>query len=135
MNPISLTSIQQSIESLAERISAPVDLLPTYGRSIDGAHPHIEVDARGMHFVVIERGCELERKTTRDLDELLCWVFDSVTFSMACSFELKNRISGQDSRRLMWQHQLELLRRLNESWSCKRENEIQKILLKNRFND
>lgn len=36
-----LDDINALVDSLAEKISAPQHLLPTYGRSDDGARPHI----------------------------------------------------------------------------------------------
>ena len=105
----SLGGLRKAITHLAERIGAPNSLLPTFGNSLDGAHPHIEVDARGLHFVVVERGQELDRKTTSDPNQLAYWVFQSVTFSMASDFELKNRIKKQDCRRILFLKQEELL--------------------------
>ncbi len=57
----------------------------------------------------------LDQRTT-DLDELLYWIFQDVTFSMACSYELAHRIPGMDSRWLRFQHQLELLQTLHPGW-------------------
>jgi Immunity protein 63/Peptidase family M54 len=81
--------------------------LPTYGRTKDGARPHIEVDLRGYHFVVVES--EQEFFTTRDLDELLYRVFQSVTHELAFVYELAHRVGMQDCRWLAFQQQVELL--------------------------
>ena len=99
---LSLEQIKAEINQQAARIDVPQSLLPTYGRSIDGAHPHIEVDARGYHYVIVERGQENSRVTTVELEELLFEVFEDITFSIACQYELKHRIEGQDFRRLLF---------------------------------
>jgi hypothetical protein len=91
--------IRSCIDRLARKIGAPPQTLPTYGHSEDAGRPHIEADWKAYHFVVVERGQELERRTTRDLDELFYWVFKGVTFDMACQFELRNRIPNADFRR------------------------------------
>jgi len=85
-------NIRKRVKKLAGKIRALKKLLPTYRNSIDGAHPHIEIDKNGLlHYVIIEKGQEIKRKTTNKLDEFLYWIFSGVTFSMAVAFELMNR--------------------------------------------
>jgi len=115
---LSLDAIRDRIEVLAGRIGAPAQLLPTYGVTADGARPHVEVDAR-YHLVVVERGEELERLSTDDLQALLYGVFQSVAFSMACAHELAHRRPGPDPRRLMFQRQRELLGALDPAWAAR----------------
>src|SRR5688572_29569388 len=93
----SLVEVEARVRELATSIGATGDELPTFGRSEDGARPHVEVNASGLHFVVVERGEELERVTTNDLDELLWRVFESITFSLACGYAGKHRVRGHDS--------------------------------------
>jgi hypothetical protein len=142
----SLAGLEKIVDELAAKIEAPASLLPTYGYSLDGAHPHIEVThgeannretdhACMWHYVTVERGQELERKTTSDLDELLYLIFASVTFSMAVKYEGKHRVSGQDFRRIMFQKQEELLGELNENWQRREEEEHRLILEKHPFDD
>ena len=83
--------------------------MPTYGHSEDFARPHIEVDMHGYHYVIVERGMELRRITTTDLDDLLYHIFEAVTFSLACDYEVTHRIPDQDFRRLLFKQQIELL--------------------------
>jgi len=133
---MTLSGIRKQIETLGERINAPQTLYPTYGHSMDGALPHIEIDASGgFHFVVVERGQELERRTTAKLDDLLFWIFDTITFSMACAFELKNRNHTQDFRRLLFSKQEELLGRINVDWQEKERQNHNLILAKHPFTD
>ena len=127
----SLAEIEAEVLRLAGGIDAPSRLLPTFGTSRDGGHPHIEVG--GIHglqlsWVVRERGEEWERRTTLDLDELLYWTFEAVTFSMASDWEVKHRVDGQDSRRLLFSHQLELLDRLDSAWGERRKRELGPLL-------
>lgn len=133
---ITLDDIKKKVEELAFKINAPSDLLPTYGYSKDFAYPHIEIDNVGfLHYVIVERGQELERKTTDKLEDLLYWIFTSVTFSMASDFELKNRIEDKDCRRIMFEKQEELLGQLNTNWRLKENNEHQNILKRHPFDD
>jgi hypothetical protein len=90
------------VKELSNRINAPGSLLPTFGFSRDMGHPHIEVDHKGYHYVVVERGTELERKSSDNLTDLLYWIFKDITFSMSVKFELQNRIEDQDFRVLLF---------------------------------
>ncbi len=131
-----LTEIQNNVNQLAEKINAPSYLLPTFSSPIGDATPNIEIDNVGLYnYVISERGNEYERKTTSDLNDLLYWIFASVTFSMACDFELKNRIEEKDSRRIMFAKQEELLGLLNENWKKKERKDHQSILENNPFDD
>jgi hypothetical protein len=131
--PPPLVALKEEIDKLASYIEAPQELLPTYVRSIDFAHPHLEWDQEGYHWVVIERGKEMKRISSRDPEDILYQVFQSVTFEMASSFSTRNPDKKEDFRRKLWSHQLELLRRIKPSWAEKRNLEIEAILLKAPF--
>ena len=132
---LGLAEVRAQVERRGARIDAPASLLPTYGRTEDFARPHIDVDDRGYHYVVVERGAELERITTQSLDELLYTVFQAVTFSMACAYELRHRVGGKDSRRLMFQTQIELLGRLEPRWARRRLQEQDLVLQQHPWQD
>lgn len=121
---LTLPEIQSEVELLAKKIDAPENLLPTYGYSRDGAYPHIEVSAKLYHYVIVERGQERERMKTKDFNQLLFWIFKSITFSMACDFELKNRIEDQDFRIILFAKQKELLSILSTDWAEKTVSSI-----------
>ncbi len=132
----SLTEIKNLVQDLASRINAPKNLLPTFSAPIGDATPNVEVGNSGLyHFVISERGTEYERKTTPDLDDLLYWIFSSVTFSMACDYELKHRIEGADSRRTIFARQQDLLGLLNKNWEARVREEHGSILKINPFDD
>ena len=131
----SLDGIRKAVAKLAQRIEAPASLLPTYGRSMDFAHPHIEVDQRGLHFVVVERGQEQERRMTNDPSELAYWIFETVTFSMASDFELHHRKEGEDCRRILFSKQEELLAQLDSSWRNRLRGYHFRVLKNHPFDD
>jgi hypothetical protein len=131
-----LAELKSEVDRRAAIIGAQAAYeLPTYGRSEDLARPHLEVDSRGYHFVVVERGQELERLTSRDLDEILFRVFQTVTFGLASAYELANRVEGQDTRRLLFQKQVELLSRLSEQWGQRQARRHEDILRAHPFSD
>jgi hypothetical protein len=87
------------------------------------------------HFVVVERGSELRRSSTNDLDELLYWVFSGVASKMASRFELRNRRHGEDFRRQMFSRRLELLNLLSPAWAEKEKARLDEILSRHPFRD
>ena len=131
-----LADIKREVDRLAAIIGASGShTLPTYGRTEDFARPHIEVDSRGYHFVVVERGRELERFTTFDFDEILYRIFRGVTFSLAIDYELAHRIETQDCRRIAFQKQVELLAHLSRRWADREAAEHDRILRDHPFDD
>jgi len=124
-----LSEIKARVDQLAERIGAPQDALPTYGYSEHTARPHVEVDPGGYHFIIVERGEELERHTTPELDELLYQIFTNVTFSLSGKYERAQRTENQDPRKIIFKLQVELLTRLSLQWG-EREAQAHKQLLK-----
>jgi hypothetical protein len=136
MDTPSLKYIMDEVEKMAAKIHARKELLPTYGYSTDGAHPHIEIDRTGqMHYVIVERGSELDRRITKNIETLFYWIFSKVTFSMAAEFELNNRIESQDCRRMLFAKQEELLGILNIEWQEEEYQRHQNILEKRPFRD
>jgi hypothetical protein len=133
---LTLPEIETRVRELARQVSAPERLLPTFGHSEDGARPHVEVDRDGrLHYVVVERGSELERRTTLELDDLLWQIFQYVTFSMASEFEVKHRIPHEDCRRLIFAKQIELLGMLAPEWANRERANHKTILEHHPFDD
>ncbi len=111
-----LDGIKRQVDRLARMVDAPEQSLPTYGRSEDTARPHIEVGGRHMSWVVVERGKELERRTTNDLDELLYWIFRSVISEMSSRFASMHQVEGKEFRYPMFMKELELMGMLSAAW-------------------
>ena len=135
MSTPSLNQIRSKVDAYAAKISAPPGMLPTYGYSQDGAHPHIEVDNSAYHYVIVERGQELKRISTADLDELLYHVFRDVTFSMSTTLEVQSRRPREDFRRQLFAINLNLLGQLEPHWQDRYQHELDKILKEYPFND
>lgn len=131
-----LNKIKEAVENYADVINVPKIYFPTYGYSIDDAHPHIEVDGKGqMYYVKVERGQEIKRDFALDLNDLLYRIFSDIVFSMACNFEVNNRIAGEDVRRQIFAKELELLKNINLLWENRKKHEIRDILAMYPFHD
>jgi hypothetical protein len=123
-----LEFIKSQILKLANKINAPDVYLPTFGSSEDFARPHIEKTGNTYHWVVVERGQELERKSSDDINEILFHVFQAVTFEMACKWEVQNRKEDEDSRIQLFQKQEELLKLIDEDYYLKTKKRHDKLL-------
>jgi hypothetical protein len=132
---MTLDEIKARVDQLASRVGASGNILPTYGRTEDGARPHVEVDPHGYHYVIVERGQELERLTTSDLDELLYTIFKGITFSLAIDYELKHRMEDQDCRRILFRRQVELLLALSPRWGERELLDHKQILQQHPYDD
>jgi hypothetical protein len=101
----------------------------------DDGSPHVEFFDEAFQYIVTERGSELERRSTSDIDEILYWLLSDLTFWMAVKWELANRVDGRDCRRLIFSRQTELLRRASDAVSGRRERQIAATLAENPFID
>ncbi|EIZ77582.1 hypothetical protein WSK_3818 [Novosphingobium sp. Rr 2-17] len=99
----------------------------------DGS-PYIEI-GDAYRFIVEERGVELECRETKDLDELLYWLFDGITFSIASDYELRHRQASEDSRRQLFAEQEALLGRIRAKWRDRKRVEHQHVLDRYPFDD
>jgi len=96
---------------------------------------HVEFSDGVYHYVVTERGSELEHRTASDADEVMYWLAQDASFSQACSYEVRHRVANQDCRRLLFAKQVELLASVNPSWAGRRAREHQEILKVHPFDD
>lgn len=115
--PPSLRRLSAWTKQLGGAIDCPSFLFPTFGRSADMARPHVESGREQLHYVVVERGQELDRRSTPDPNVLLWWIFEAVTFSIATDWESRRRNPSEDFRRRLWAKQLVLLHELNPIWA------------------
>jgi hypothetical protein len=132
---LTLSEIKAKVNQLAQKIGASQNILPTYGYSEQTARPHIEVSSVVYYYVIAERGQEINRYTAFDVDELLYKIFADVTFELSSKYELAHRLTNQDSRRIMFQRQVELLSMLSPKWAERESREHEQILKKHPFDD
>jgi hypothetical protein len=134
MTTYSLNDIKKKVDELALKINAPTRLLPSYGQQDFGKWCYINIDRKGYMFYISvgDRGEEYVQKT-REIDDLLYWIFANITFSMACDYELENRIDDKDCRRIIFDKQEMLLGQLNETWRETEKATHQRILKSHPF--
>lgn len=123
-----LDDFEEEVRSIAKKIDAPEHLIPTFASSRHDGTPHIEITGKEYHFVVCERGTEFTRQRTFDKKEVLFWVFDAVTFSMASKLELANRKENEDSRIQLFRIQEELIAKIAPDYAAILNTKHQKLL-------
>jgi hypothetical protein len=132
---IPLKQIETEAKRIALNIGAEEKDLPTFGESEDGARPHIEVDKSKYHYVVVERGKEFKRESTEDIQQLLYWIFSSISSVLAFAYELKNRVEDQDCRRIAFRKKIEIMELINPEFGRKSREELEDMLKAHPYDD
>lgn len=127
-----LLKIKRKINQLQRLIDAPRMLRPSYGAlEYDVNSYYIEIDKKGvMRLIETEKNRVREVRRTKELDELLYWIFTNITFSMAFTIKSGNNADGYDHRRQIFLKQEELLGKLNPRWKEKKHAEYKAFLRK-----
>ena len=101
----------------------------------DDGSAHVERVNGNYHYVITERGSEIERKVAQSAYELMYWLADGVTTGIALQIERENRIPGEDFRRQYFAMNLRLLTRLSSEWADWKRSEYQRILIQHPYRD
>lgn len=129
---MTLKMIQSRFQEIAATLGSSESLAT---RAQHDGSAHAEHVGDKFFYVVTERGSEYERRETTDPNELLSWFVIDLTFAIAGDWELKNRVTSQDSRRLRFAKHVELLRSIDESWASQQQLHYHSILTEYPFDD
>lgn len=129
----SIDEVRKKVTELGQLINAPQNKLYIFDRN-DGGY-YLELHEDEYHYILNERGQEVDRFITKNIDELLYKIFKHITSSMAFSYEFDNRVPHQDSRRIAFAKKIELMSTISDSWRKKIEEEITKILHNSPYDD
>lgn len=108
---------------------------PLFTRPPGDGSPHVEYSGGEYAYVHTERGAEFGRRTSSSADDILYWLTLDVVLTLAADFEVAHRIPGRSFRRLLFEKELELLRRINPGWAERRQAEIATILARHPYDD
>lgn len=123
-----LDDFEEEVKSIAKNIDAPEHLIPTFASSRHDGTPHIEITGKEYHFVICERGTEFSRQRTFDKKEILFWIFDAITFSMASQLELANRRDNEDFRVQLFELQEQLIHQIDPEYAETLHKKHQRLL-------
>ncbi|AKH62018.1 hypothetical protein VY86_00210 [Photorhabdus thracensis] len=133
---LTINEIQEKVWSLGAKINAPKSMLIVYSGPVGDGSAYIIIDNNQYHIVYSERGYEIFRQTTEDLNELLYWIMENVASQMASEYELKNRNDeSKDFRRAYFEKELEILGVLDKRWELRAKKKIEEILERSPYID
>jgi hypothetical protein len=136
---LSLSEIKMYVNDMASRINVDMGKHFAYSYGYPEnlyEYPYVEVHKDGYCFIVKDRGQITVEKHTQDIQELLYWIFEFVTFDIALDFAVKHPFPASwQQRRIMWKKQLELLNTISPGFKEQRRRDITEILAKNPAND
>lgn len=130
-----LQALQDEYNELCQRIEPYSGEYTILTEREDVGVAHVEFTGGEYHYIVTERGLDLERRSTADRREILYWMIYDLTFWMGVGFEFKNRVEGPDFRRVIFAHQLELMIRADPEFAERLERQIAVTLMQNPFVD
>ncbi len=128
-----LNLLNKTYQQYGQKLGWQLDTLRTEPQH-DGSF-HVEIDEDGYHWVVTERGLELERHIFDSDEHILEHIFIHLSFWAGVEFELKHRDETEDGRRKIFAHQLQLLKKLNNNWAMTAEKQIAAILEQHPYRD
>lgn len=126
------------IKDIAEKdnLYLPLDVLFTNTSllsKVEGTHCY--ADEEGYHYVYSERGTVWKHEITYDLFAITYWVIQPNIFTMSCEYELNNRIDTQDSRRIIFQKELQFFEAMGQEYLNRILSEINCTLIKYPYHD
>ena len=130
-----LTLLQAEYNALCQRIEPSVSKYTFRIERQDDGSPHVEYAEGKYHYIVTERGLELERRSTADRSEILYWMIYDLTFCMGVAYEFVRCIEGPDVRRVIFAHWLYLMKKADAAFADRLSSDIAAILAKNPFVD
>ncbi len=86
-------------------------------------------------YIVAERGKICRDDSSPNLHRFLYYPLQDITHYAACRYELDNRQANQDSRRIIFAKQWELLARIHPDYAARRQAEIDSILRQYPYQD
>lgn len=131
----SFNEIQEKVYEYGSIINAPKEALKIFPSPQPDGIPYIQTNDNEYFYIVEERGVELERRRTINIDVLLYWIMSDIIFILASQYEIKYRIEGVYNRRLIFKKEVELFRILKSDWGDVTEARINKILEEAPYND
>ena len=124
----SIEDLKKNIFDLGGKISAPLSLVSFADRPTNSGRPHVEMKGGKYHYVITEKGEELDRRISDQKEDILYWIFKDITSELASEYEQKNRKGSVDFRRLKFSKQLQLMTDIDLAWGERFSKEIEGIL-------
>ena len=131
----SIEELSSRVQEIGNTIDAPRSLLMVRNTPTADGQAYIEIKRDGYHYVISERGQEFSREVINSDDEILYKIFSDIVFEMAIKYELKNRLDGQDFRRILFGKEVELMNQISSNWGRRKTIEIEETLRNSPYSD
>lgn len=108
-----------------------------FAEGSDSSPEGIYVFAENAEYIYMftEKGSTREKIVLTDETELLWNILNSVLFEKAMEHATSSRQNGKDFRRALFSKEIELFSLFGEDFKKRKTEDIEKILLKNPYND
>lgn len=106
-----IVELEKKVRNVMDSINAPDYLLPTFSddeRDAKDSQPLVLDNVINYRYLAYERGHLLFEKITGEIYELFFWIFEDITFSVACQYAAKFG-QNKEQRIDIFEKQLELL--------------------------
>ncbi len=130
-----LITLRKKYQRLAKKLGAPEAFHKFYESAQHDGNPHVEYEGNEFIYVVTERGMRYKERRSTNQNEILYWLVADVTWAMASSYELRNRIAGQDFRRQLFAKDIELMENIDPAWGQRKRDHYARILENNPYDD
>ncbi|WP_159917524.1 Imm63 family immunity protein [Pantoea sp. 18069] len=130
-----INEIQKIIIEIGKIINSPKELLTVFNSPQPDGTPYINTNNNQYHYIIEERGNIFQKKSTDSLDLLIYWIVSDIVFDISVEYELNHRKENKDSRRLIFEHELHLFKKINNAWYEKRKKEIEITLINAPYED
>lgn len=92
------------------------------------ATPYLEIHEKEYHFIVSERGSELDRKVTLDDDEILYWFVECGVDALASHYAALTSTPEKEFRDVYFRKQYRLMLAIKTEWATRKRKKITEIL-------
>jgi len=114
-----LEEVKYIVFNLGDKIDVSSDskLYPMFSTSTHVFSEGFSIRGSKIHYITMDRGQIRKHIESEELGIILYEIFKNITSSLARQFELEHRSKTNDSRRVWWEKQLELLNEINPKFS------------------
>lgn len=96
----------------------------TFGVPKDDGTPCIMIDGDEYHYVIFEKVCEIEKRTTKDVNLLMYWIVKDVVSGIAHRYSVKYPMKGLAQQRVVLIRQIEVMQMIDEAFQEKLRQDI-----------
>ena len=120
--------LQEQIYKFGEIAEIPNKYLKIYEISPQDGTPHIEITDDAYEYIIQERGFEISRRKTKSTDDILFIILFDIITKFAYAYELENRNSNMDSRRMVFEKRYKTMNKINVEWGSRVDKTTKEIL-------